>query len=80
MKKTRILYFYVLSLYVLFPLLLYSILVTMPNSVWHGFGVDSSQRVYIGKKDQIDCYINGEKNQFIPYSRIQNLLLYCTTG
>ena len=60
MKKEYILYLFLFASIVIFPFLLYSMIVIMPNSAWHGFGVDASQRVYVGKYDKILCYENCE--------------------
>lgn len=60
MKKEYILYLFLFTCIFLFPFLLYSIIVVMPNSTWHGFGVDSSERIYVGKYDEIICYKDGE--------------------
>lgn len=42
------------------PLLIYSIISIFPNTEWHGFGVDSSGRVYIGKQSEILVYSDRE--------------------
>ena len=56
MKKNYILY--LIAALIFFPYLIYSIIVVFPNNQWHGFGVDSSQIVYIGKPDRIDRFEN----------------------
>ena len=42
------------------PLLIYSIISIFPNTEWHGFGVDSSGQVYVGKHGEILVYSDRE--------------------
>ena len=47
---------FVLCQIIFFPIVLIWILLVLPNSQWHGFGVDSEGNVYIAKQAEIQCY------------------------
>lgn len=61
--------FFVIRLFlgiVIFCLLLVQTFISLPNNEWHGFGVDSQNKVYIGKQNEIIVYIKGKKTTSIP--------------
>ena len=64
--KSNLTAFLILSQSILMPAFLLCMILVLPNFDWHGFGVDSHGKVYIGKREEVHCYHNSELLYSIP--------------
>ena len=60
MKKHGAIIVFMLSIIIVLPFLLYSLICIFPNMTWHGFGVDSKGRIYTGQSGKIILHMNQE--------------------
>ena len=51
---------------IIFVSLVAYMFICAPNQEWHGFGIDSQEKVYIGKQNEINVYYCGEQIGTIP--------------
>ena len=64
--KSNLTAFLILSQSILMPAFLLCMILVLPNFDLHGFGVDSHGKVYIGKREEVQCYHNSELLYSIP--------------